>query len=193
MEEKIFYENPKVKVTNFTIETKEFGREFTMPTTQLIKVSSEVVGKGWSAIMMILMFAGFCSYTLFNMGIIPALVYLPFIYFAYVWMSNCYGVVLHTQARPRKYVVVEDIKHKEAEIIKGKIAEAMVENAKHRLDYSPGGTNRVAASIESDNTGYDPSGNAVMTKLADLKKLLDSGLITQQEYDAKKSELLSRF
>ncbi|WP_225931722.1 SHOCT domain-containing protein [Leptolyngbya sp. 7M] len=32
-----------------------------------------------------------------------------------------------------------------------------------------------------------------MTKLADLKKLLDAGLITHQEYDSKKSELLSRF
>jgi hypothetical protein len=60
-------------------------------------------------------------------------------------------------------------------------------------DYSFGATSPVVALIESDNTGHDPSGDTIMTKLADLKKLLDAGLITQQEYDAKKSELLSRF
>ncbi|QYO63240.1 SHOCT domain-containing protein [Leptolyngbya sp. 7M] len=54
-------------------------------------------------------------------------------------------------------------------------------------------TNPVAALIESDNIGHDLAGDTIMTKLADLKKLLDAGLITHQEYDSKKSELLSRF
>lgn len=60
-------------------------------------------------------------------------------------------------------------------------------------DHSFRATSPVAALIESDNTGHDLAGDIIMTKLADLKKLLDAGLITHQEYDAKKSELLSRF
>jgi hypothetical protein len=134
MEEKIFYENSKFKVTQFTIE----ARGFTIPITQIIKVSSRLVGQSAAYSLMVLfalllvlskLFSN-PSFSLWWWGCIFAC--FLFVLLTLGVLSNSFGVALQTQARPSKYVVIEDISMSEAEIIKEKITEAIVENMKHR-------------------------------------------------------------
>lgn len=49
------------------------------------------------------------------------------------------------------------------------------------------------AEIDNSDDDAGEDGQVAITKLRQLKEMLDSGLISQVEYDAKKAEILSRF
>jgi membrane protease subunit (stomatin/prohibitin family) len=56
------------------------------------------------------------------------------------------------------------------------------------------GFGQMMASAMGDKPAADnSSGEEPMAKLSQLKKMLDARLITQEDYDAKKSEIMSRF
>ena len=50
-----------------------------------------------------------------------------------------------------------------------------------------------APSAEIPKQVIDKGEKTIMEDLLNLKKLLDAGILTQEEYDAKKKELLDRF